>query len=166
MLKHARTSCLRYGQIASIFLFAVGLLYGRSFRKRAGINKSAFIRPFCNAYLGLIGIVAFLSAADSSRSFTRSGRLLSIGVAAVLPCVYSAHTVRACLPARAAAGLPFHARPLYAGSRAQIRRRRHFRASPESHADLVSGLGDLKERGLKAYTLGSSRIRACAAAAF
>jgi hypothetical protein len=31
---------------------------------------------------------------------------------------------------------------------------------------LVSGLGDLKERGLKAYTLGSSRIRACAAAAF
>jgi predicted acyltransferase len=149
--------------IASIFLFAVGLLYGRSFRKRAGINKSAAYGHFATRYLALIGIGAFLSAGGDVLAGIHAewGVLQSIGVAGLFCLAF----IQLKPVPRMFAGLALLTAYQFMLDRSMLEAVLNtphggiFGAiSWSAMLIMVSGLGDLKERGLKAYTLGSLAV--------
>lgn len=156
--------------IAPMFVFAIGLTYGRSFRKRYALGPAKAYGHFATRYLALLGIGAFLSAGGSAIADIPSdwGVLQAIGVAGLL-----------CLPfirlkpwARLGAGLALLV--CY-----QIAMDKWFLDSVLAGAHggfigsvswgamlLLSGaLGDLFERGKKPYLLSSLLLCALAVGA-
>ncbi len=156
--------------IASIFLFAIGLLYGRSFRKRASISKSEAYGHFATRYLALLGIGAFLSAGGDVLAGIHAewGVLQSIGVAGLICLAF----IRLKPVPRILAGLALLTAYQFMLDRSMLEM---VLATPHGgifgaiswSAMLVmaTGLADLKEKGLKAYALGSLAVSALAVAA-
>lgn len=156
--------------IAPMFVFAIGLTYGRSFRKRYALDPSGAYGHVVTRYLALLGVGAFLSAGGSAVADIPSdwGVLQAIGVAGLI-----------CLPfvrlkpwTRLGAGLV-----LLLGYQLAMDKWFLARVLAGAHGGfigavswgamlLLSGaLGDLFERGKKPYLLASLLLGALAVGA-
>ena len=170
-LKHAPDIGLTVTDtIAPIFVFAIGLLFGRSFRKRASLNRREAYGHFATRYLALLGIGALLTAGGAAIGAIPAdwGVLQAIGVAGLL-CL----TVIPLKPVpRMLAGLA-----LLAGYQFVLDRWMLDTVLAGAHGGifgavswgamliLATAMADLKEKGLKAYTLGCLAITVLAVAA-
>ena len=170
-LKHAPDIGLTVTDtIAPIFIFAIGLLFGRSFRKRASLNRPEAYGHFITRYLALLGIGALLTAGGAAIGAIPAdwGVLQAIGVAGLICLIF--------IPLkpvpRMICGLAllvayqivldrWMLNTVLAGAHGGI-----FGAvSWGAMLILATAMADLKEKGWKAYTYGCLAITVLAVAA-